>query len=121
MTPNPDNPHDTDDGAALLDLLPMSIATLVVGLLDVLSEAEDLPQPCYITIHDSSQSFDLQFPPARESLKALTRWALRFGAVLTSEPHDSGHGPQTWCQVKFDYLGVAATAYAHIPAETADT
>ena len=62
-----------------------------------------------------------QFAPVKASLKALTRWALRFGAVLTSEPHEGKHGPETWCYAKFDYYGLAVTAYAHIPAEPAAT
>ena len=113
--------YDPGSGAVPPELPPMSIATLAVGLVDVLSDADDLPHPCYITIHDSSQSFDLQFAPVKASLKALTRWALRFGAVLTSEPHQGEHGPETRCHVKFDYYGVAITAYAHIPAKTAAT
>ena len=113
--------YDPSSGAVPPELPPMSIATLAVGLVDVLSDADNLPQPCYISIHDSSQSFDLQFAPVKASLTALTRWALRFGAVLTSEPHEGEHGPETWCRVKFDHYGVAVTAYAHIPAESAAT
>ena len=113
--------YDPASGIVPPELPPMSIATLAVGLVDVLSDADHLPQPCYITIHDSSQSVDLQFAPGKASLKALTRWALRFGAVLTSEPHEGKHGPETWCYAKFDYYGVAVTAYAHIPAEPAAT
>ena len=63
----------------------------------------------------------MQFAPARASLKTLTRWALRFGAVLTSQPHQGEDGPETWCNLAFDYYGIAVDAYAHIPAETAST
>jgi hypothetical protein len=103
------------------DLPPMTIANLAVGLVDVLSDADHLPQPRYITIHDSSQSIDLQFASVKASLTALTRWALHFGAVLTSEPHEGKHGPETWCYAKFGYYGIAVTAYAHIAAEPAAT
>lgn len=113
--------YDPADGAVPPELPPMSIGTLAVGLVDVLSDAYDLPQPRYISISDSSQSFSLQFAPVTASLKTLTRWALRFGAVLTSQPHQGEHGPETWCRVKFDYNGVAIDAYAHIPAGTATT
>ena len=99
----------------------MSIGTLAVGLTDLLADADGLPQPTLICIHDGSQSIDLQFAPVRASLKTLTRWALRFGTVLTSEPHQGEHGPETWCRVRFDYYGVAVKAYAHIPAAPAAT
>jgi hypothetical protein len=113
--------YNPADGAVPPELPPMTIGTLAVGLTDVLSDAYDLPQPCYISICDSSQSFSLQFAPVTASLKALTRWAMRFGAVLTSQPHQGEHGPETWCRVTFGYHGVAIDAYAHIPAGTATT
>ena len=113
--------YDPASGAVPPELPPMSIAILAVGVLDVLCEAEDLPQPRYITIHARSQSFSLQFAPARASLKTLTRWALRFGAVLTSQPRQGEDGPETWCSLAFDYYGIAVDAYARIPAETAST
>ncbi len=87
----------------------------------MLSDAADLPQPCYITISRQLAEHHLQFAPAKASLKALTRWALRFGGVLTSQPHEGEHGPETWCSRDFDYYGVAVKAYAHIPAEPAGT
>jgi hypothetical protein len=111
--------YDPASGAVPPELPPMTITTLAVGLVDLLSEADNLPQPYYITIHDRSQSVDLQFAPVKASMKALTRWALRFGAVLTSEPHEGKHGPETWCNVRFDYNGVTVTGYAHIPAKPA--
>ncbi len=113
--------YDPARGAVPPDLPPMTIANLAVGVVDMLSEADNLPQPSFITIHDSSQSVDLLFAPVKASLKALTRWALRFGAVITTEPHEGEHGPETWCRVKFDYYGVAVNAFAHIPAAPAAT
>jgi hypothetical protein len=103
------------------ELPPMTIANLAVGLVDMLSDADHLPQPCYITIHDSSQSVDVLFAPVKASVKALTRWALRFGAVLISEPHEGEHGPATWFRAEFDYYGIAVKAFAHISAEPAAT
>ncbi len=77
-----------------------------------------LPQPHYITI-SSTQSVDLQFAPVKASVRAITRWALRFGGVVTSAPHEGKDGPETWCRTNFDYYGVAVMAYAHIPAAPA--
>ena len=51
-------------------------------------------------------------------MRAITRWALRFGSVVTSEPPGKD-GPETWCRTDFDYFGIAVTAYAHIPAAPA--
>jgi hypothetical protein len=113
--------YDPASGAVPPELPPMSIANMAVGLVDMLSEADNLPQPCLISIHDGSQSVDLLFASVKASVKALTRWALRFGAVLTSEPHEGEHGPETWCRVRFDYNGIAVNAFAHIPAGPAAT
>lgn len=109
------------DGAVPPELPPWTIAQLAAQLTDVMSDADDLPQPRYISIHECSQSISLQFAPVTASLEALTRWALRFGAVLTSQPHEDEHGLRTLCRVKFDYYGVPVDAYAFIPAETAST
>ena len=42
--------YDPASGAVPPELPPMSIAILAVGVLDVLCEAEDLPQPRYISM-----------------------------------------------------------------------
>ena len=63
--------------------------------------------------NSSSASTSTPSPP---SLRAITRWALRFGGVLISEPHQDDNGPQTYCHTEFSYYGVAVTAYAVIPA-----
>jgi hypothetical protein len=112
--------HDLADGAALPELPPLPIGVLAVGTADLLQQAADLPQPHYITISDT-QSVDFQFAPEQASVRAITRWALRFGSVVTSEPHQGQDGPQTWYRTDFDYFGIAVTAYAHIPAATAST
>jgi hypothetical protein len=113
--------YDPASGAVPPELPPMDIATLAVGLVDVLSDAAGLPQPSSIFIYNGSQSFSLQFAPAKASLKALTRWGLHFGGVLTSAPHEGDHGPETWWQLGFNYYGVAVDAYAHIPVTPAIT
>ena len=112
--------YDPDDGAELPELPPLPIGVLVVGTADLLQQAADLPQPHYITI-SSTQSVDFQFAPEQASMRAITRWALRFGSVVTSEPHQGRNGPQTWYRTDFDYFGIAVTAYAHIPAAPAST
>ena len=112
--------YDPGDSMALPELPPLPIGVLAVGTADLLQQAADLPQPHFITI-SSTQSVDFQFAPELASMRAITRWALRFGSVMTSEPHWEENGPQTWCRTKFDYFGIDVTAYAHIPAEPAST
>ena len=108
------------DGAALPELPPLPIGVLAVGTADLLQQGADLPQPHYVTI-STTQSVDLQFAPEQASVRAITRWALRFGSVMTSEAHQGENGPQTWCRTQFDYFGIDVTAYAHIPAAPAST
>jgi hypothetical protein len=104
--------------SALAELPPLPIGALVVGTYNLLCEAADLPQPHYLTI-SSTQRIDLQFPGKPSSQRAITRWALRFGGVLASEPCEGKRGPLTRCHLEFDYYGVAVKAYAYIPAATA--
>ena len=107
-----------DPKAAAAPLTPLPISALAIATWNLLEEASDLPQPQYLTISDT-QHIDLQFAGDPSSLRAITRWALRFGGVLTSEPHEGKSGPQTRCRLQFDYYGVAIKAYAYIPAGTA--
>jgi hypothetical protein len=111
---------DPSDGAALPELPPLPIGVLAVGTADLLQQAADLPQPHYITI-SSTQSVDFQFAPEQASVRAITRWALRFGSVVTTQPHQGTDGPETWHRTDFDYFGIAVTAYARIPAAPAVT
>ena len=111
---------DPGDGAALPELPPLPIGVLAVGTADLLQQAADLPQPHYVTI-STTQRVDFQFAPEQASVHAITRWALRFGSVVTSEPHQGQDGPQTWYRTDFDYFGIAVMAYAHIPAAPAST
>jgi hypothetical protein len=105
--------YDPKDGAALPELPPLPIGVLAVGTADLLQQAADLPQPRFVFIYDG-QAVSVQFAPEQASVRAVTRWALRFGSVVTSQPSDDG--TETWCQTDFDYYGIAVTAYAHIPA-----
>ena len=109
--------HDKD-GTALPELPPASITILAVGTADLLQQAADLPQPGSIFIYDH-QCISLQFAKEQASVRAITRWALRFGSVVTSDPHQGKDGPETWHRTEFDYFGIAVTVYAHVPAEPA--
>src|SRR5207302_641961 len=86
--------YDPSDGAALPELPPLPIGVLAVGTADLLQQAADLPQPCYLTISDT-QSVDFLFASEQASVPAITRWALRFGSVVISEPHQGQNGPET--------------------------
>ena len=112
--------YDPADGAALPELPPLPIGVLAVGTAELLQQAADLPQPVCVFIYDS-QAVSVQFTKEQASVRAITRWALRFGSVVTSEPHQGKDGPETWYRTDFDYFGIAVTAYAHIPAATAST
>ena len=109
-----------EPGAALPELPPLPIGALAVGLVNLLEEAASLPQPRYIDISET-QHIGVQFAACQASLRAVTRWALRFGGVIISEPHQGRDGPQTYCHAEFRYYGVEVQAYAFIPAETAST
>jgi hypothetical protein len=111
---------DPSDGAALPELPPLPIGVLAVGTADLLQQAADLPQPRYLTI-SVTQRVDFLFAPEQASVRAITRWALRFGSVVTSEPHQGQDGPETWYRTDFDYFGIGVSAYAHIPAAPAAT
>ena len=96
----------------------LPIGALVVGTANLLAQAVDLPQPRAITIYDE-MILSLEFDSSPASLRAITRWALRFGAVLVSEPHQCHMGSFTHCHAEFGYHDVAVIAYALIP-EPAD-
>jgi hypothetical protein len=113
-----DNPTN---GAALPELPPLSLRELVVGTVNLLHEAADLPQPRAISISKTVQHIDVQFSNDESSLKAVTRWALRFGGDVITEPHDGKDGPSTYCHAELDYFGVSVDVYAFIPAKKAST
>ena len=70
--------YDPSDGPALPELPPLPIGVLAVGTADLLQQAADLPQP--VSIHPQSVTCSSPSRPA----SAITRWALRFGSVVTS-------------------------------------
>jgi hypothetical protein len=108
--------YDPADGAVPPELPPMPIGVLAAGAAELLQQAADLPQPWFIAIFDT-QSISLQFAPEQASIRAVTRWALRFGSVMASQPgQGTDGGPQTWHRTDFEYYGIAVRAYAHIPA-----
>jgi len=112
------DPKDAEHASANLTPLPM--AGLVIAAWNMLEQAADLAQPIEVSVSDL-QSIMLQFAPEPPSSRAITLWALRFGGVLSSEPHQTDDGPQTWCRVEFDYYGITVRAFAHIPAQAATT
>jgi len=112
--------HLQDAGPALPEPLPLPIGAIAVGLVNLLQEAASLPAPIHISVFDTEHIM-LQFTPARASLKTITRWALRFGAVVVSEPQQGNSGPEIWCRAEFGYHGVAITAFAHIPVTATGT
>jgi hypothetical protein len=98
------------------ELPPISVAALAVGLSDLLRAADGLGLPHYVAIHASTKYFALQFAPEHASLKALARWAHRFGGVLVSENRlNADKQPCTYTDVSFDYSGVEVSAYAYVP------
>jgi hypothetical protein len=113
--------YDPAAGAALPELPPLPMGALTVGAQNLMQEASDLPSPCYIAIF-RTQHISAQFDGADpSSLRAVTRWALRFGGIVTSEPYQGEHGPETWHSTEFDYYGVSVRAYTHIEAANAAT
>ena len=112
--------HPNGTAPAPAKLTPLPMAGLAIAAWNLLDQAGDLPQPFMITMYDT-QRISIQFPPEPPSAQAVTRWARRFGAKLTGEPHQSERGPQQWVRTKFDYYGVTVDIYAHIPAEPATT
>jgi hypothetical protein len=112
--------YDPKDGAAPPELPPLPIGVLAVGTAELLQQAADLPQPCCIFIYDN-QAISMQFASEQASAQAVTRWAHRFGSLVTSQPHEGKDGPETWYRTDFDYYGIAVNAYAHIPAAPASS
>jgi hypothetical protein len=111
--------YDPAADTGLPDLPPLPMGALAVGTVNLLQEAADLPQPRFIALFDT-EHIHIQFGPERASLRAITRWALRFGGVVKSQPHQRDDGtPENWCSTEFGYYGVNVYAYAHIPAPAA--
>lgn len=106
---------------ATSELAPLPIGALALGVYNLLQAAADLPAPCAVFIY-RAQCISVQFDGAHpSSIRAITRWSVRFGSVLTCEPNQGEDGTETWYTTGFDFNGVAVTAYAHIKAATAAT
>jgi hypothetical protein len=99
---------------------PLPIGALAVGVANLLQDAAQLPQPRYVALFDPEQ-ITMQFPPAKPSMKAVSRWARRFGGIVTTETRQGKTGPETWCSTRFSYYGIPVKAYARIPATPATT
>ena len=100
---------------------PLPIVALVVGTLNLLEEAADLPQPVYVTV-SSTQSLDFQFADDKASFGALAQWLDVFGGTIAANDIRREDGtPARLCRVTFTYHGVPAEAYAVVTAEPATT
>ena len=108
-----------DAGTALPDLPPLPISALVAGAAELLQQAASLPAPAYVTVHDTTQSISVQFAQHPASKRAITKWARRFGSVVTSHPDQDQPDTWTWWRADFDYHGIAVTVFALIPAAPA--
>ena len=113
--------HIYDDGTVQPELPPLPIGALAAGTAELLQQAADLPQPRHIFIYQHGQGVSLQFAPEQAGVRAVTRWAHRFGSVMTSQPGTGDDDPGTWYRTDFDYYGIAVTAYVPLPAGPAST
>jgi hypothetical protein len=112
--------HDpTALNTTLAELPPLPMAALMIGVYNLLQEGADLPQPWYISVSETSQRIDLQFPGKQPSRQAITGWAHRFGSAVTTDPHRDERGEYTRVAATFGYYGLTVTAYAFIPAAPA--
>ena len=104
------------------ELSSIPVSALVVGLSDLLRAADGLGLPHYVAIHATTKHFSLQFAPDRASLKAIARWAQRFGGVLVSENRLNAKQQECmYAGVTFDYSGVEVSAYAYVPVTETGT
>jgi hypothetical protein len=98
------------------ELPSIPLSALVVGLSGLLRAADGLGLPHYVAIHATTKYFGLQFAPEPASLKAIARWAQRFGGVLVSENRLNAQQQECrYAGVTFDYSGVEVAAYAYVP------
>lgn len=107
--------YDPGDGAALPELAPLPVGVLAVAAAELLQQAADLPQPRCVFIYHG-QAISLQFAQEQAGVRAVARWALRFGAVVVSLPADTGDGPRICHRADFGYYGIDVMAYTLTPA-----
>ena len=100
-------------------LPPLPIGALAVGVANLLQDAAQLPAaPLRRVVRSRADQRPVR-PGQARACKAITRWARRFGGVVTTETRQGQTGPETWCSAKFSYYGVSVKAYARIPAAPA--
>jgi hypothetical protein len=112
--------YDPAAEAALPELPPLPIGALVVGAAELLQQAADLPAPASVTVHHT-QHISVQFARHKASVRAITRWAARFGSAMTVQPGKVQSDAGTWYRTNFDYYGIAVEAFAFLPAGPAAT
>ena len=100
----------------LAELPPLPMAALTIGVCNLLQDGADLPQPCYVSVSQTGQRIDLQFPGKQPSRRTIGQWAHRFGSTVTTDPHHDERGQFTRLAATFGYHGLTVTAYAYIPA-----
>jgi hypothetical protein len=111
------NLHDqTALNTTLAELPPLPMAALMIGVYNLLQDGAALPQPCYVSVSETGQRIDLQFPGKPPARRAITGWARRFGSVVTTSPHRDERGQFTRVAATFGYYGLTVTTYAYIPA-----
>ena len=101
-------------GADLPELPPMPIGALAVGTAELLQQAADLPAPVSVTMYDHD-AITIQFARDKASIRAITRWAARFGGTVTSRPGQIEPDTGIWHTTDVDYYGIAVHAFAFIP------
>jgi hypothetical protein len=107
-------------GTALPELPPIPIGAVAVGAAELLQQAADLPAPTSVTLYDHD-AITLQFARHKDSIRAITGWARRFGSVTTSRPGQIDSDTGAWHTTDFDYYGIAVHAFAFTPAEPASS
>ena len=105
-------------GADLPELPPMPIGVLAVGTAELLQQAADLPAPTSVTLYDHD-AISVQFARHKDSIRAITGWARRFGSITTSHPGTVKPDTGAFHSTDFDYYGIAVHAFAFIPAAPA--
>ena len=108
--------HQADLDTTPAELPPLPMAALMIGVYNLLQDGADLPQPCYVTVSETGQQIDLQFPGTRPGKRAITQWARRFSSVVHTRPHYDGRGVFVRVTTRFGYYGLTIKAYAYIPA-----
>ena len=108
---------------------PGHMATLSAAVTTLLAEAAGLPDPGHVIVwgildghvHDS---VSLGFAQEEASTEAIAQWAMRFGAVITSQTLDHQGVPSVCVRARFTWqelVRVEAFALFPLPAPEAIT